>query len=72
MKRILVVTAALFAALFALSFFSCDNSSGNPTVPPVSKKTSDWLFLFYFDADDDVLNDDISKNIRDEVPFSKS
>lgn len=71
MKRILVVTAALFAALFALSLFSCDNSSGNPTVPPVSKKTSDWLFLFYLDADDDVLNDDIYKNIR-EIEYALS
>lgn len=71
MKRILVVTAALFAALFALSFFSCDNSSGNPTVPPVSKKTSDWLFLLYFDADDDVLNDDIYKNMR-EIEYALS
>ncbi|MBQ9627474.1 MAG: hypothetical protein IJR40_09915, partial [Treponema sp.] len=57
--------------LFALSFFSCDNSSGNPTVPPVSKKTSDWLFLFYLDADDDVLNDDIYKNIR-EIEYALS
>ncbi len=71
MKRIFVVTAALFAALFALSLFSCDNSSGNPTVPLVSKKTSDWLFLLYFDADDDVLNDDIYKNMR-EIEYALS
>ncbi len=69
MKRILVVTAALFAALFALSLFSCDNSSGNSYVP---KKTSDWLFLLYLDADDDVLNDDIYKNMREiEYAFSQ-
>ncbi len=71
MKRIFVVTAALFAALFALSLFSCDNSSGNPNVPLVSKKTSDWLFLLYFDADDDVLNDDIYKNMR-EIEYALS
>ena len=71
MKRILVVTAALFAALFALSLFSCDNSSGNSNVPLVSKKTSDWLFLLYFDADDDVLNDDIYKNMR-EIEYALS
>ena len=71
MKRIFVVTAALFAALFALSLFSCDNSSGNPNVPLVSKKTSDWLFLLYFDADDDTLNDDIYKNMR-EIEYALS
>lgn len=52
--------AALF--LCALLFISCSNSAGSPSLPG---KTSDWLFLFYYDADDTTLNDDIYGNMRE-------
>lgn len=75
MKRFRLVYAALFAlAFFAGIFVSCSNSSGGfvPLVP-AQKKTSDWLFLFYFDADDSYINDDLYKNIRDiECAFAQS
>ena len=68
MKKIV----AAVAALCALALFSCSNSSGSPAVPP-QVKTSDWLFLFYFDADDSSINDDLYKNIRDiECAFAKT
>ena len=53
--RILFVT---LLALFASTLFSCFNSSG-----PIETKTSDWLFLFYFDADSN-LNDSLYGNLR--------
>ncbi|MBR3542126.1 MAG: hypothetical protein IKN82_00340 [Treponema sp.] len=70
MKKIV----AAVAALCALALFSCSNSSGSPAVPvPPQTKSSDWLFLFYFDADDSVINDDLYKNIRDiECAFAKT
>ncbi|MBP5447291.1 MAG: hypothetical protein J6X95_04225, partial [Treponema sp.] len=58
----------LALSVVAAFFFSCSNSSGGSSLP---KKTSDWLFLFYFDADDDVLNDDMYKNIR-EIEYALS
>ncbi|MBQ6029634.1 MAG: hypothetical protein IJL24_08950, partial [Treponema sp.] len=51
---------AAVAALCALALFSCSNSSGSPAVPPQTK-SSEWLFLCYFDADDSVINDDLYK-----------
>ena len=70
MKKI--VAAA--AALCALALFSCSNSSGSPAVPvPPQTKSSDWLFLCYFDADDSSINDDLYKNIRDiECAFAQT
>lgn len=63
---------AAVAALCSFFFFSCSNSSGSPAVPP-QVKTSDWLFLCYFDADDSYINDDLYKNIRDiECAFAKT
>ncbi len=58
----------LALSVAAAFFFSCDLGSGGSSLP---KKTSDWLFLFYFDADDDVLNDDMYKNIR-EIEYALS
>ena len=64
MKKII----AAVAAFCALAFFSCSNSADSPQV-----KSSDWLFLFYFDADDSSINDDLYKNIRDiECAFAKT
>ena len=64
MKRIFLLLSALFAlGLFMGTFASCDNSSDG--VPAVAQKQSDWLFLFYSDADDDVLNDDLYGNVRE-------
>ena len=63
MKKIV----AAFAALCALALFSCSNSSDSPNT------NDDWLFLFYFDADDSYINDDLYKNIRDiECAFAKT
>lgn len=64
------MTSIFFLALSvaAAFFLSCDFGSGGSSLP---KKTSDWLFLFYFDADDDVLNDDMYKNIR-EIEYALS
>lgn len=66
----------LIAALCAL-FFSCNNSSDAPIIPPQPQetkvKTSDWLFLCYFDADDGSINDDLYRNIRDiECAFAQT
>ena len=68
--------ALLFGASFA--FVSCSNSSDNSSLLAAwlayqggQKKSSDWLFLLYFDADDDVLNDDMYKNIR-EIEYALS
>ncbi len=61
MKKNMLALFALFAA--ALLFFACSNSAGGGVEPFPSK--SDWLFLFYFDADDDVLNDDLYGNVRE-------
>ena len=65
-KAGLFFASAVLVFCFAAAgmFFSCDNSSSDP-IPIALKKTSDWLFLFYYDADDDVLNDDIYGNMRD-------
>ncbi|MCR5046655.1 MAG: hypothetical protein K6A42_08765 [Treponema sp.] len=64
------------AALCALALFSCKNSSDSPVIPfpPAPQvKTSDWLFLCYFDADDSNINDDLYKNIRDiECAFAQT
>ena len=57
----------LALSVAAAFFFSCDLGSGGGLL----KKNSDWLFLFYFDADDDVLNDDMYKNIR-EIEYALS
>jgi len=58
---------AAFAALCVLALFSCSNSSNSPNA------NDDWLFLFYFDADDSGINDDLYKNIRDiECAFAKT
>ena len=70
MKKISFVLAALCALLF----ISCDNSSDAPLIPLKPKvKTSDWLFLCYFDADDGNINDDLYRNIRDiECAFAQT
>lgn len=59
MKKIILI----FAGAFAFSFFSCNNSSSDTPVPPIVPKVSDWLFLFYADADSN-LNDSIYRNLR--------
>ena len=80
--------AALCAAALALFSCSNSSSSPQPqqtsqqpqqpqeTQQPqqqTAKKTSDWLFLFYFDADDGRINDDLYKNIRDiECAFAQT
>ena len=61
MKKNMLALFALFLA--ALLFVSCSNSAGGGAEPFPSK--SDWLFLLYFDADDDVLNDDLYGNVRE-------
>ncbi len=62
--------ACSLALAFCAALFSCDNSSDAPYIPP---KTSDWLFLCYFDADDPSINDDLYKNIRDiECAFAQT
>lgn len=56
------IAASLFVFLFVSgTFLSCDNSSGSVTFVP--KKESDWLFLFYFDADSNI-NDSLYGNLR--------
>lgn len=66
MKKIVL----LFTALFALSLFSCSNSSGSDSGSSGGGvKTSDWLFLLYMDADDPNLNDQLYRNMR-EVEWS--
>ncbi len=66
MKKNMLALFALF--LTALLFVSCSNSAGGSSP---AKKASDWLFLLYFDADDDILNDDIYKNMR-EIEYALS
>lgn len=71
-----VFLALLFVASFA--FISCSNSSDNSSLLAAclasqggQKKSSDWLFLLYLDADDDILNDDIYGNMR-EIEYALS
>lgn len=69
-KKLAAVSALLFALAALPAFVSCGNSSAAP-IPIGLKKTSDWLFLFYFDADDEVLNDDLYGNMR-EIEYALS
>lgn len=51
--------ACIFCAFISLFFFACsdsDSSSGSDSGDAPVVKTSDWLFVLYFDADND-LND---------------
>ena len=65
MKKFARTLAAAICAVCALALFSCDNSSDTPFIPPSpdTREQSDWLFLFYCDADSN-LNDGIYQNIR--------
>ena len=65
MKKFARTLAAALCAVCALALFSCDNSSDTPFIPPSpdNREYSDWLFLFYCDADSN-LNDGIYQNIR--------
>lgn len=78
-KSARIFALSLLAAFFCVFTFSCKNSSDTPVVPTPQPdnpqpqvKTSDWLFLFYFDADDGDINDDLYRNIRDiECAFAQ-
>lgn len=65
MKKFARTLAAAICAICALALFSCDNSLDTPFIPPSpdTREQSDWLFLFYCDADSN-LNDGIYQNIR--------
>ena len=68
MKKFTLIITALCALLF-----SCSNGSESSSNPPSHKKNSDWLFLFYFDADDSNINDDLYQNLREiEAAFAKT
>ena len=68
MKKFTLIITALCALLF-----SCSNGSESSSNPPSPKKNSDWLFLFYFDADDSNINDDLYTNLREiEAAFAKT
>lgn len=78
MKNVFFVLTALLALAFASSFafVSCSNSSDNSAALAAwlasqgeQKKTSDWLFLLYLDADDPSINDSLYANMR-EVEYS--
>lgn len=68
MKKIFLIFSVLCTLLF-----SCSNGSESSSNPPSQKKNSDWLFLFYFDADDSNINDDLYQNLREiEAAFAKT
>lgn len=68
MKKFTLIITALCALLF-----SCSNASESSSNPPSQKKNSDWLFLFYFDADDSNINDDLYTNLREiEAAFAQT
>ena len=63
MKKIVL----LFTALFALSLFSCSNSSGSDSGSSGGgePQVADWLFLLYMDGDDSTINDGLYTNLKE-------
>ena len=62
--------AALIVSAAALFSVSCSDGNGSPFSEPGWKKESDWLFIYYLDADNN-LNDEIYENLK-QVEYALS